>query len=147
VLANSPDDEGIETIISDLQEKYVKILEENKKDAIKICYWQARVDGRDLMKVRGDKLEIEHLRYDNIVEMTYKFDNSLPDEEITVIPVDIQSRSYGPFVLDQPTKENNYTATIYLSDYPRHGYSWWKMELYYIPKPPEELGINMPWQK
>ncbi len=146
VIANSPDDEGIKTIISELQKKYIKILKDNKKDAVKICSWQARVDGRDLLKVKGDQLEIEHLRYDNIVEMTYQFDNPLPDEEITVIPVDIQSRSYGPFVLDQPTKENNYTATIYLSDYPRHGYSWWKLELYFIPKSPKELGINVPWQ-
>jgi len=144
-LNAAPDEEGIKTLISDLQKKYVKILEENKEEAVKICYWQARVDGRDLMKVRLDQLEIEHLRYDHIAEMEYNFENSLPEKEVTVIPMDIQSRSYGPFVLEQPTKENDYTVTLYLSDFPRHGYSWWKMELYYIPKSPKELGIETPW--
>ncbi len=97
------------------------------------------------MKVKDDQLEIEHLRYDHIAEMTYTFENSLPEEEVTVVPMDLQSRSYGPFVLEQPTKKNNYTVTLYLSDFPRHGYSWWKMELYYIPKSPKELGIETPW--
>jgi len=62
-----------------------------------------------------------------------------------VIPVDIQSRSFRPFVLEQPTKDNNYTAVIYLSDYPEHGYSWWKFDLYYIPKSPKELDLEIPW--
>ena len=64
-----------------------------------------------------------------------------------MIPLDIQSRSYGPFILEQPNIDNNYTATVYLSDSPMHGYSWWKFELYYIPKSPEELGLIAPWNK
>ncbi|MCK5368430.1 MAG: hypothetical protein KAQ62_07750, partial [Cyclobacteriaceae bacterium] len=63
----------------------------------------------------------------------------------TVIVKDIQSRSFGPFVLEQPSAENDYTVTLYLSDSPMHGYSWWKFELYYIPRPPEELGLAVPW--
>jgi hypothetical protein len=78
--------------------------------------------------------------------MTYQFENPLPGKAVTVIPVDIQSRSYGPFVLEQPTEKNNFTATIYLSDFPEHGYSWWKLDLYYIPETPEKLGVAAPWQ-
>ncbi len=146
ILATAPDEDGIITIISDLQKKYVQILEDYKKDAVQILHWEARVDGRDLVKVREGNLEIEHLRYDQIAEMTYQFKNPLPLKQVTVIPVDIQSRSYRPFVLEQPSHKNDFTAVIYLSDYPRHGYSWWKFDLYYIPKSPEELGIIMPWQ-
>jgi hypothetical protein len=146
ILATAPDEEGTITIISDLQKKYVQILEDHKKDAVKILHWEARVDGRDLVKVKGGNLEVEHLRYDQITEMTYQFQNSLPQKQVTVIPVDIQSRSYGPFVLEQPSPKNDFTAVLYLSDYPRHGYSWWKFDLYYIQKSPEELGIIMPWQ-
>jgi hypothetical protein len=146
ILATAPDEDGIITIISDLQKKYVQILEDYKKDAVQILHWEARVDGRDLVKIREGNLEVEHLRYDQIAEMTYQFKNPLPLKQVTVIPVDIQSRSYRPFVLEQPSPKNDFTAVIYLSDYPRHGYSWWKFDLYYIPKSPEELGIIMPWQ-
>ena len=78
--------------------------------------------------------------------MKYQFFNALPAEPLTVIPVDIESRSYRPFVLEQPSKHNDFTVTIYLSDFPCHGYSWWRFELYYIDKTPEELGLAVPWQ-
>ena len=147
ILANAPDDAGIDKLIDDQQAKYIEVLEDYKDEAVKVVYWQGRVDGRDLFKVKGDKIEIEHLRYDNILETTEKFTSALPAKEYTVIPVDIQSRSYGPFVLEQPTAENDFTVTLYLSDSPMHGYSWWKFELYYIPRAPEELGLSVPWGK
>jgi len=107
ILANAPDDAGIDKLIDDQQAKYIEVLEDYKDEAVKVVYWQGRVDGRDLFKVKGDKIEIEHLRYDNILETTEKFTSALPAKEYTVIPVDIQSRSYGPFVLEQPTAEND----------------------------------------
>lgn len=147
VLANAPNDAGIDKLIDDQQAKYVEALEKYKDEAVKVVYWQGRVDGRDLFKVKGNNIEIEHLRYDNILETTEEFSASLPAKEYTVIVKDIQSRSFGPFVLEQPSAENDYTATLYLSDFPMHGYSWWKFELYYIPRPPEELGLDVPWKK
>ena len=145
-LTNAPDDEQIKEIISDLQKKYVSVLKEYQNEAVKILYWQGRVDGRDLIKVKNQNTAIEHLRYDPIADVTHTFFNALPAQAGTVIPVDIQSRSFGPFILEQPTSNNDFTAVIYLSDYPRHGYSWWKFELYYIPKSPAELGLTAPWQ-
>ena len=147
VLANAPDDNGIDKIIDDQQAKYIEVLEKYKDEAVKVVYWQGRVDGRDLLKVRVNEIEIEHLRYDNIQEASEKFSTSLPAKEYTVVVKDIQSRSFGPFVLEQPSAENEYTVTLYLSDFPMHGYSWWKFELYYIPRPPEELGLAVPWGK
>ena len=147
LLANAPDDAGIDKLIDDQQAKYVEVLEKYKDEAVKIVYWQGRVDGRDLLKVKGNEIEIQHLRYDDIQEASEVFSIALPAKEYTVIPVDIQSRSFGPFVLEQPSEENDYTVTLYLSDFPMHGYSWWKFELYYIPHPPEELGLSVPWGK
>ena len=69
----------------------------------------------------------------------------IAEKEFTVIVKDIQSRSFGPFVLEQPNPDNNFTATLYLSDSPMHGYSWWKFELYYIPRSPKEIGLDVPW--
>ena len=89
--------------------------------------------------------EIEHLRYDPIQEITENISNPLPSMRYTVVPVEIKSRSFGPFVLEQPSVSNDFTATIYLSDFPEHGYSWWEFELYYIPRSPEEIGLKVPW--
>ena len=147
VLSNAPDDDGIDILIDNQQLKYKEVLEKYQDEAVKLVYWQGRVDGRDLFKVRGNKIEIEHLRYDEIQETTEKFFSVLPAKDYTIVPVDIQSRSFGPFVLEQPSAENDYTVTLYLSDSPMHGYSWWKFELYYIPRSPEELGLNVPWRK
>ncbi|MEA3478541.1 MAG: hypothetical protein U9R60_10215 [Bacteroidota bacterium] len=145
VLANAPDDAGIDKLIDDQQAKYIEVLEKYMDEAVKVVYWQGRVDGRDLLKVKGNEITIEHLRYDNILETSKEFSIPLPAKNYTVIPVDIQSRSFGPFILEQPSAKNDYTVTLYLSDSPMHGYSWWKFELYYIPRPPEELGLAVPW--
>jgi len=147
ILVNAPDDKGIKKLIDDQQTKYIEVLEKYKEEAVKILYWQGRIDGRDLFKVKGNEIEIEHLRYDDILETTEKFSTAIPPKEYTIIPVDIQSRSFGPFVLEQPSAENDFTVTLYLSDSPMHGYSWWKFELYYIPRSPKELGLSVPWGK
>jgi hypothetical protein len=147
ILVNAPDDDGIDELIDDQQAKYEEVLEKYKDEAVKIVYWQGRVDGRDLIKVKGNDIEIEHLRYDEIQETSEEFFTALPAKDYTVIPADIQSRSFGPFVLEQPSAQNDYTVTLYLSDSPMHGYSWWKFELYYIPRSPEELGLTAPWRK
>ena len=144
-LANAPDDEGIKKIIAGQQEKYADVLKKFKKKAIKFLHWEGRVDGMDLIHIKTNKLEVEHLRYDNIAEMDFQFLKPLPEKNVTVVIKDIQARSFRPFILEQPNKENDYTVTIYLSDYPKHGYSWWKFDLYYIPKPPDELDIAVPW--
>lgn len=146
-LSEAPGDAGINELIDDQQARYAKLLEEYKDEAVKLLYWQARVDGRDLLRIKGKTSEIEHLRYDPIQENTENFFTTLPEKEYTVIVKNIQSRSYGPFILEQPSAKNNYTVSLYLSDSPMHGYSWWKFELYYIPKSPVELGLDVPWDQ
>jgi hypothetical protein len=143
-LANAPNDEGIDKLIDDQQSKAREVLKAEK--AVKILHWKGRVDGRDLVKIRTNNIEVEHLRYDNIVEMTHEFSNPLPQNECTVLIKDIQSRSFHPFVLEQPSADNDFTATIYLSDYPQHGYSWWEFEVYCIEKGPDVLGLATPWK-
>jgi dsDNA-binding SOS-regulon protein len=147
ILAKSPNQEELKLIVAQQQEKYAQILKEYGNTAVKFLHWEGKVDGKDLIRIKGSNLEVKHLRYDSITGMTYKFLTSLPDKAVTVVPKDIQSRSFRPFVLEQPDEHNDYTATIYLSDYPCPGPSWWKFDLYYIPKPPEEVGLEIPWQK
>ncbi|MBC8181429.1 hypothetical protein H8E88_09925 [candidate division KSB1 bacterium] len=144
-LANAPDDDGIKLLISEQQQKSAEILKKYSKRAIKFMTWQGRVDGMDLIHIKANNLVVEHLRYDNIAEMDFQFIKPLPKKNVTVVIKDIQARSFRPFIFEQPNKENDYTVTLYLSDYPKHGYSWWEFDLYYISKPPDELGLAVPW--
>ena len=72
VLDNSPNDREMVDIINNQQDKYKAVLDEYKEEAVKLLSWKGRIDGRDLLKIRGDKSEIEHLRYDPIQEITEK---------------------------------------------------------------------------
>lgn len=141
LLSQSPNNEQIKNIVKDQQNKLNEILRKYKSMAVKFLHWEGRVDGQDLIKIAGDKIRVEHLRYDNIIDMNYKKIKPLPRKSVTVIPVDIQSRSFHPFVLEQPDDKNNYTVTIYLSDFPMPGRSLWKFDLYYIPESPQKLGL------
>lgn len=146
LLEAAPSSEQIEKIISEQQKLYAKILKENEKEAVKILHWEGRVDGRDIIKIKGKSLEIEHLRWDPMYFKDYDILNPLPEKVATVIPKDIESRPMHPFILEQPSIENNFTVKVYLYDVPG-GAGWCKFDLYYIPKSPEELGLEIPWQK
>jgi hypothetical protein len=50
----------------------------------------------------------------------------------------------APFVLQQPNQENDFTTKIYLYDKPG-GFGIVTFDLYYIPKSPQELGLDIPW--
>jgi hypothetical protein len=145
MLARAPNENGIKKLIAEQQTKSASVLDANDERAVKIVHWRGRVDGRDLVRIHADILEVEHLRYDNILEMSFDFSHPLPAKEYTVIVKDIRSRSFHPFVLEQPSAENDYTVTVYLSDFPEHGYSWWEFELYYLPDSPAQLGLAPPW--
>ena len=147
LLAEAPDHDGVKRLISDEQAKYKRAMEKYSAEAVKFGHWKSRVDGKDLILISGDSLRVKHLRFDRINEMTFEITKPLPREAVTVIPVDIQSRSYRPFILEQPSEENDFTVKVYLSDYPSHGYSWWEFDLYYIPKAPEEIGLAVPWKQ
>lgn len=146
LLKQAPSSAQIEKIILEQQKLYVKILDEYEEEAVHILHWEGRVDGRDIITIRDDHLEIEHLRWDQMYFKDYKVLNSLPDKVVTVIPKDIESRPMHPFILEQPSKKNNYTVKVYLYDVPG-GAGWCKFDLYYISKRPDELGLEIPWQK
>jgi hypothetical protein len=143
-LLRAPNINEIEKVIVGQQEKYKKALAEFGNECVKILYWEGRVDGRDILNIRGDQIEVEHLRWDPIYFKESKFLNPLPKKEVTVIPKDIKSRPMHPFILEQPTAANDYTVKVYLYDVPG-GAGWCQFELFYISKSPEELGLKIPW--
>ena len=126
-------------------DEITRILQLHSNDAVKFLRWQSKVDGRDILKIKGKNLEVKHFRWDPIYAMDYKFLKALPAEQLTVIPKNIESRPMHPIILEQLCRENNYTAKVYLYDIPG-GYGSCKFDLYYIPKSPQELGLEIPWQ-
>ncbi|MFH1739278.1 MAG: hypothetical protein ABIH23_09760 [bacterium] len=143
-LAKAFTSQQIEAVVSEQQRKYVEVMKEFPKEAIKILHWEGRVDGRDIIRIRDKQIEIEHLRWDPMYFKDYTILNPLPKQAVTVIPMDIESRPMHPFILRQPSSENDYTASVYLYDIPG-GAGWCKFDLYYIAKSPKELGLEIPW--
>jgi len=144
-LARAPSSEEIEQTVKQQQRRYRELLRTHANRAEKILYWEGRVDGRDILSVRGDDLEIEHLRWDPIYFHNHTFAKPLPRRAGTVVPEDIESEPMHPFILEQPSEKNNYTAKVYLYDVPG-GAHWVKFNLYFIDESPEALGLNVPWE-
>jgi hypothetical protein len=136
-LLHAPTPAEVERIIALQQQQYKEIFRQHGGKAVKFLHWEGRIDGDDIVQVRDSTLVVKHLRWDAPYFSGSKFFAQLPQRQVTVIPLDIDSRPLHPFVLQQPKKENGYTVQIYLNDAPG-GAGWCKFDLYYILQTPEE---------
>jgi len=143
-LRQAPTSQQIEQTIASQQTRYVQVLQEQRRHAVKFLHWEGLVDGRDLLEICGENVRIIHLRWDPPSVTACQFFKPLPKKAVTVIVDDIQSRPIHPFVLDQPSPENDFTAKVYLYDEPE-GRDWIKFDLYYIEKSPAGLDLKRPW--
>jgi hypothetical protein len=145
-MKNQPESEEIEQTIHDQQVLYKEVLKKYAGEAVKFYEFEGGIDGRDVVHIKGDSDRIEHLSYDPPFITKKVFFGALPDSQVTVIPKDIESKPIHQFILEQPSKENGYTVQVYLYDVPP-GTSINHFELYYIPRSPKELGLEIPWNK
>jgi len=143
-LLEAPTMAEIEAAVAREQEKYARILQDHAEQVVRVLHWQGRVDGVDVLKIRDKSLEVEHVKWDAIYFQDRTFFSALPQRPVTVIPKNLDSRPMHPFVLEQPSAENGYTAKILLNDLPG-GAGWCKFDLYYIDKNPQELEMLPPW--
>ncbi len=146
ILANAPSRDEIEETLVQQQIRYADALEKNRERAKKFMQVDVMVDGRDILIIQGDKLKIEHLRWDHAHVRQSEFLEPLPPKAVTVIPACIDTRPVHPFVLEQPSAENDYTVKVYLYDKPA-GHGLMRFDLYYIPDSPESLGVALPWEE
>ena len=65
---------------------------------------------------------------------------------VTVFAKKIKPSSSDPFILEQPTADNDYTAKIYLYDR-LPGYQDWEFELFYTIEDPFTNNQAPSWQK
>ena len=145
-LAQTPGRAELEALIAAQQQRYRELLAEHADEAVLFGRFRILVDGQDILHVRGDSYRIQNVRWDGAQVEVGEMIAPLPREGVTVIPMDIESRPMHPFVVAQPAPENDYAAQIYMDDAPGAN-GWMTFDLYYLPQPPEALGLTMPWAR
>lgn len=143
-LSRAPEAERVFEVVRTAQQKEAEVLASLPSEATKVLHWKGMVDGRDILHIRGGEVTIEHLMADAIQESEAEVPAPLPARRVSVVVRDLRSPALHPFVLEQPTPENDFTAKVYLFDQ-APGYGQWEFEVYYIDKEPESLGLNAPW--
>jgi hypothetical protein len=143
-IRQTPNRQALETLIAEQQQKYREVLANYKDRAAQLARFEILVDGQDMLILSGDAFHVENIRWDGAHVEVGELLTALPRQNGTVIPLDIESRPMHPFVLEQPSQENDYAVRIYLDDAPG-GNGWMKFDLYYLPLPPEQLGLTVPW--
>ncbi|MFN0112225.1 MAG: hypothetical protein ACKVZH_25470 [Blastocatellia bacterium] len=77
--------------------------------------WSGRVDGRDLIYIRGNDLWIDHRDGQPVYEANYNFYNPLPNRQCDVNVRKVKGRG-NIRVIEQPSPRNNYTAVVQIED-------------------------------
>lgn len=77
--------------------------------------WWGRVDGRDILCIRRGIVWIIHEEGEPIVEADFRLERPLPAEPVTVGVRKVRGRGRVE-ILEQPTRENNFTARILIED-------------------------------
>jgi hypothetical protein len=143
-MAKAPASEELPGVIEGWVESSDRFLETHRDKATKILRWRGRVDGRDILRLKGGRAWIEHIEADEIQDATLTFFQHLPAEPRTLLVRDIESPEADPFILEQPEQDNDYTASVYLFDR-IPSYSWWEFEVYLLEENPSENGMLPPW--
>lgn len=89
--------------------------------------WSGRVDGRDLIYIRGNQLWVDHREGQAIRETDFRFYRPLPDRQSRVTVRRLNGRGTIR-VLEQPSPYNNYTAVIQIEDR-ESGSDWYNLEI------------------
>lgn len=78
-------------------------------------HWSGRVDGRDLIYIRGNQLWVDHREGQPIHDDNHRFFQSLPSDRSSIIVRKLRGRG-NVRVIEQPTRNNNHTAAIMIED-------------------------------
>jgi hypothetical protein len=91
--------------------------------------WRGRVDGKDYIKLSGDRVWIDHSKFKPITEDTFDLRSPLPRESVNVLLKKLRGRDRVEIV-EQPGPQNNYTVTVLIEDRPAHS-DFYEFELYW----------------
>jgi hypothetical protein len=94
-----------------------------------VIRWRGRVDGRDQLVIRGDKIDIRHLEAKPIIGMSHTFSSPLPRRAVTV-GLNILDGRGSVRIVEQPNRGNNYAVIIEIED-PKGGADNYEFEIYW----------------
>lgn len=77
--------------------------------------WSGRVDGRDLIHIRGNQLWVEHREGQAIRDANFRFNRPLPDRQSFITVRRLAGRG-NVSVIEHPSPYNNFTAVIQIED-------------------------------
>jgi len=143
-LAEAPTEEEAYQLIAGQQAAHAQAISKYAGESTHFLHWRCRVDGKDILHIKGEELKTEHVAYDELQDISCEFKAPLPRKEVTVLLQENEALEIHPFVLEQPSAANDYTVRVYLYNRPP-GYAWWDFDLYFVDKPPESLGLETPW--
>lgn len=143
-LAQTPNRRELESLIAGQQQRYRELLDSYRAEAVLFGRFKILIDGQDILIIQGGDYRIKNVRWDGAQVEVGDILAPLPRQRVTVIPHDIESRPMHPFIVEQPSEQNDYTVKVYLDDAPGAN-GWMTFDLYYIPQPPESLDLQMPW--
>jgi hypothetical protein len=105
------------------------------KENVKVLEWRANVDGREVIRLRGDKVEMKHDMDEPALDVQYTVCGAVPEGWRAVVKP-VRCRDYA-YVAEQPSRANGRTVTICVED-PRDGRDIYEIQVYAIP--PESGG-------
>jgi hypothetical protein len=77
--------------------------------------WTGRVDGRDVLFINGNSLRVDHQGGQPVREENHRFFQSLPSDRRIVVVRKLSGRG-NVTVIQQPSRENGFTAAILIDD-------------------------------
>lgn len=143
-LASAPESAEVFDLIRRQQEVHREFLDAHPGGATLALQWKGRVDGKTIHRLRADRVEMDLLSGDPTDVALQEWKEPLPLRDGFLALRNLGSAPLGPFVLEQPSEENDFTAKIFLFD-SEPGYGRWEFEVYWTARTPESAVLEIGW--
>ncbi|MCD6452387.1 MAG: hypothetical protein J7L64_08530 [Acidobacteria bacterium] len=100
--------------------------------------WWGTVDGKDIIKIRGERVWVEHRSALPIQNQDYRFSAPLPFHPVPLALEVVKGRG-RVMLIEQPSEENGYTASVLVDDESRRGSARYEFVLWWTR--PQGMGI------
>ena len=138
MLAKAPDAASTQAILKQARQNDQALVA--RPDAEKVLYFEANLDGAELLTIKGDALTNQHISDEITTDIQYRFYQRIPRRKGTLAIRPIEVRGWA-HVAEQPSEANDWTAKILVKD-PQNGRSVYKFEAYWIPAEAEGTGTK-----